>query len=754
MPTKLSAEDQETLMRWPYEYKIPIFPADPYNKEIHYNGWQELDFNKVDFRKEMVDGKYDNGAAARTGQTLNEGVYSIALDFDHPDAVIAWFGSWENVVVHSKKSLIEWHKNEGKIHVILFANEPIPNKKIYIGKNRALLEIRCEKQALFVSPSLHKDGNKYEPLGTTDIITLQSNSGLLQLKAKIDSFSAKYMSDEDKERFNTWLDLDSTTFGIGDGRHDVTKFKICSYFWKYSGEWLNPSDDERFQRAWKWHLKHCIPPRTRQHFDEICKWVIDNHRVKRDREHEILRAERGAARRQQASQNYSQHNDNKKAILAGIYDEIIRSLLDADIWTMVSENPAKFIIARRKACHICRASITYSDSGDKQAQKKAHLNYGSILIRLFPKTITLHESPLKFLEMSERYTIVFENHDRHEVIISGTIEGIISRLKEMPGYIVSSYGIAEALNAIIGAFKDDGLLHIDKTVEFEGYYYADGDGDGDVQISKINLDEKHPRRTKEEVIECIEYLEKGVKFQIWEYNKQTIDRRDLLASAIKWTISAPFNFVMKQLKCPKPFLRGFDMSGERDGGKSGLSEEMLNMHGNPTNEQDADSIYSKSAGSANTEAKFAKAISLTTYPIELSEFSRVETYGRREDLVEICKTSVDGLITRRGKKESRTDAPFPSLSPMIINGNAIFTYKGELIKRLHIAKFSEEDRHDRSPSVPFNKFQKDNKHLLKTLGDWSIRYILDNRQDLLFSRKYSPYEVADISLKVFYKFGD
>jgi hypothetical protein len=33
------------------------------------------------------------------------------------------------------------------------------------------------------------------------------------------------------------------------------------------------------------------------------------------------------------------------------------------------------------------------------------------------------------------------------------------------------------------------------------------------------------------------------------------------------------------------------MTGERDG-KSGLSGEMINMHDNPTNEQDADSIYS------------------------------------------------------------------------------------------------------------------------------------------------------------------
>ena len=213
-----------------------------------------------------------------------------------------------------------------------------------------------------------------------------------------------------------------------------------------SGEWLNLSDDERFERAWQWHNKHCVPPRTREHFDEICKWVIDNHRVERDQKHEKIRDEREALR-QQAEQNYKQHSDYKQTILNRIHDEKIRKRIDADIWTMVSENPEKFIIARKHACHICRASITYSDTEDNQSSKKAHLNYGSILIRLFPRSITMHESPLDFLEATIQYKIIFEDQNKHTVTVSGTIEGIISRLKEMPGYVVSSYGITEALAA-------------------------------------------------------------------------------------------------------------------------------------------------------------------------------------------------------------------------------------------------------------------------------------------------------------------
>jgi len=97
---------------------------------------------------------------------------------------------------------------------------------------------------------------------------------------------------EDKQRYDEWLDLPTTILGENQGRHDATKFKINRYYWKYSGEWLNLSDDQRFERAWEWHLAHCKPSRSRQEFDGMCKWAIEKFRVKRDELHERVRAER------------------------------------------------------------------------------------------------------------------------------------------------------------------------------------------------------------------------------------------------------------------------------------------------------------------------------------------------------------------------------------------------------------------------------------------------------------------------------
>ena len=130
-------------------------------------------------------------------------------------------------------------------------------------------------------------------------------------------------------------------------------------------------------------------------------------------------------------------------------------------------------------------------------------------------------------------------------------------------------------------------------------------------------------------------IEKLSGFYLWKYKDTEIDRRDFLASAIKWTIAAPLNFAIKQLT--RKWQKGFDMAGERDGGKSEMAHIMLDIHGNFIDENSSsDSIYSVSSGSINTEAKFGKGMSKTTYPIEISEFGRIEAYG----MVETVKKTI------------------------------------------------------------------------------------------------------------------
>lgn len=52
----------------------------------------------------------------------------------------------------------------------------------------------------------------------------------------------------------------------------------------------------------------------------------------------------------------------------------------------------------------------------------------------------------------------------------------------------------------------------------------------------------------------------------------------------------------------------------------------------------------------------------------------------------------------------------------------------------------------------FNKLLSESRHRLKILGDWTIRYILENKDELLLNKKYNYYDIGRIVLK-FYEFA-
>jgi hypothetical protein len=287
MTTRLTEEEQQAIRYWFEEAGIPIIEADTKNKRVYIEKWDRVDFATTDFRTKLANGDYDNGIAIRTGKTLSgngkNAAYSISLDFDGWDAVIEWFGSWEKVIELSKKTRIEWHgEDKSRIHVFLFADRSIANKRVHI-KN-AFLEIRCNNNLLFVHPSIHKSGKPYTPIEKTDIETLDSNQ-LLQLISKIDSISKGFMSENDKEAYEKWLDDPITILGEGQGRHDALKYKINSYYFKFKGEWLDLTDEQRFQRAWEWNLAHCNPVKPKTEFDRLVEWTIKTHKQARDARH-------------------------------------------------------------------------------------------------------------------------------------------------------------------------------------------------------------------------------------------------------------------------------------------------------------------------------------------------------------------------------------------------------------------------------------------------------------------------------------
>ena len=282
MTNRLSKEQQNDILYWPKIAGIGIFAADTKNKEIHLNGWSEINFSSVDFNEELDSGKYDNGIAIRTGRTISGKHYLVAIDFDGNDGVLAWFGNWEQVLEIAKRTRIEWHGDKWRLHMFVLANRPIKNKRIHIRDS--LLEVKCERQALFVSPSIHKEGNPYTPLDTAEIVIINENQ-LLQLESKIDSLSGSdgYMSDENKQTYIQWLEdpENFTKLGVGQGRHNGLVTLGTSFYYRYNGEWKDYTEEQRRAKLWEWNMKLAVP-KSEKEFNDIWKWIIDKHRRTRD----------------------------------------------------------------------------------------------------------------------------------------------------------------------------------------------------------------------------------------------------------------------------------------------------------------------------------------------------------------------------------------------------------------------------------------------------------------------------------------
>src|SRR5919106_887553 len=750
MTSRLTLDEQAGVRYWAEEVKVPIFNCNSKEKGIHLIYWSKLDFSTYNYLQRLEKGEYDLGCFFRTGKTFEQEVekYLNVLDFDGYDSVKAWFGGgneeevWQRVQTAASRTRIEWHSDDKwRLHEFIFTNEPLINRRIHIGND--YLEIRAVNQAVIVYPSFHKNGNRYEPICNPEIGQFQN---ALALKAKISELSENYMSDKVKEKYDEWLEKSDTIIGEGEGRHDATKFKICSYYFKYKEEWLFLTDDDRFERAWQWHVKHCKPPRTRQDSDDIVRWVKEKKRVDRDKLHEEHRELR---KRKQIP------NDFNKTYRFSTYRKEIQEALKENVWVETCER-SKWLVGDTKRNVIYKAhqeDMVIHDGKSELEQTVYYLSIDDFLIQCLPVNVTRHENPIDFGYEQINFTIEFkDSNGKSFTLVKKTISQIIEALISR-GYVVpSSSETNKALLVILRAIEEDGRMQIEKSVDFEGYYYHDGL----IHRSGKDIEKKHPERSKVECQKACDFLNRLSDFYIYRYKNGNVklDRRDVLATSIKWTIAAPFNFAIKQLK--KEYMNAIGFTGERSGGKSAMSDIILEIHGNKNSKSTEQSIYDLSAGSANTDSKLGNAVSKTTYPVVFSEYGTIEKYGRDEKIVETFKNIIDRIICRHGRKDSIFDYPFASLSPLVLNGNSLISKKPEVVKRFHWSKYSQADRHEKNDprTVEYNQFMELRRHELKILGDWTINYVWNYQQELLLSKKYDAYQLMVILIDKFYEFAE
>ena len=714
--TKLTPEQQSTVLYWPTKAKIPIITCYSRTKSVDIKNWPNIDFSQVDFDANLAAGEYDNGIALVLGKTLCGSYYSFALDFDGLDAVLEWFGNWEQVLSASQKTRIEWHQDKSRIHYIFLAKRPIANRKINIKDSK--LEVRCEKLLLFASPSIHEGGNPYTPMGTTEIAILDEKQ-LLSLEAKIDSLSQGYMSDENKQQYITWLEDPSTIIEEG-GRHDVNKTLGCSFFYRYNNGWKDLTDDQRHDRLQKWNLKHCVPPLPQKELNDIWKWIVDCHRKNRDEQHEQLDDKR------------------RKSVEEVKLDDNIRQELEGNVFYITTNKPLKLTIAYNSTKMLIEASVkTYENElfgkdGNKLTQKINVLNQNKLYLTCIPVSIIKHRNPLSFLETATKYTITFvDSVGNRFTFRHKTLSEIVAALKD-DGYAQSD-GLEGALGRMILAFAKNGKLVENYDMEYTGFFFDEAAKK--IIASNLEIKDKIQIDDLKEALKVVE--EAAAKYFT------NPDRLDLLATSIAWGMIAPISFVFKSNSVY--YLVWLHFWGSPNATKSKTGMIVLAIDGHHKDER-----FIRNISNIDTIARLGEEIGKTTFPKLVDEVDLNDEKYRT--LINQMKSAISSKILRskfRPNGISATD--IPALSPLILTSNAPPPLEDSAyMKRINDRYFdkSESKKENDPEAISFRQFLATELDKLHLLGDFRNWYVMNNQHEVLSSVQQEKMTLLDLGTKI------
>lgn len=169
---------------WRYQIGVNVIPADT-RRKITYETWSEWQDKPIP--QELHDewkksGAFNNGIAIILGKVWHNprrtNLYLIGIDLDNQKAI-------EEVAVNgledlAKHVIVEQHKDDlTKAHVLLYSRKPSPKKS---SDNNGHLSSKLKANEIpaievkglgshgifFVSPSIHKNGQPYQIIGTMD----------------------------------------------------------------------------------------------------------------------------------------------------------------------------------------------------------------------------------------------------------------------------------------------------------------------------------------------------------------------------------------------------------------------------------------------------------------------------------------------------------------------------------------------------------------------------------------------------------
>jgi MCM P-loop domain/MCM OB domain/Bifunctional DNA primase/polymerase, N-terminal len=162
---------------WFYSVGVNVMPADTRNKKVSkaWAKYQTTAMTSEEYEVLKKAGDFIRRAAVITGGVWRGdyvGLYLNGIDLDNSKAIEEMCSSRNGKAITlqelAESTLVEQHSDATKMHLYVYSKHPFKNKSSDSGKawfnkeTMPAIEVKGTKALMFCTPSMHKDGHRYQ----------------------------------------------------------------------------------------------------------------------------------------------------------------------------------------------------------------------------------------------------------------------------------------------------------------------------------------------------------------------------------------------------------------------------------------------------------------------------------------------------------------------------------------------------------------------------------------------------------------
>jgi hypothetical protein len=285
MQTSSSTPTPTTINKWAdfwrYTIGVNVIPADTRNKVtyVKWSTWQDKPVPVEQHDQWKSQNDFSNGMAVIPGVVWHneekKGLYFTFIDADKEKAITEICtinGKTISLQEMSEQFIVEQHRDSpDKAHIYFYSPLPFVKKSAdpVIG-----LEIKGlgEHGIAYCSPSIHKDGQPYENIGTTNPVTLTTDQSK-ELMQHIDDICKKHGVEYLDKQYANLLDSESKIYQ--GSRHDSLIRIASSILFRHAENSIEKSEVEQLKSTFiSVNNNRCIPPLPANEINQIWKDAV------------------------------------------------------------------------------------------------------------------------------------------------------------------------------------------------------------------------------------------------------------------------------------------------------------------------------------------------------------------------------------------------------------------------------------------------------------------------------------------------